>query len=158
MIKRTLKLFALFLILTYSLNSCQADNECETSAISHAKLDFYIIEDDKEKAVGVEGISIYGLGREDSLIYEIDTISYALLQLSPAADTVGFVFDYGSFSDTISFLYKTNKHFESIECGFIANFDIDTVKYSENAIDSVALIDNTITSEDEQEHVKIFFK
>ena len=121
------------------------------------KINFYIMDGEEEQAVFVDPISVYGLGREDSLLYENDSISSVFLPLSPASETSEFVFAIAAYKDTISFTYETKTYLESIECGFISNFSINSLKYSQNIIDTIVLIKNEVTIEDE-DHVKIFFK
>lgn len=155
--KNILKLLKLFLFLIILLSSCQTNKECDTSTESLVKINFYIMNDGNEQAVIVQNISVYGLGREDSLLYDHVDTSYVLLPLSSVSDTSGFVLAIDAYKDTISFTYETKTYLESIECGFISNFDIDTVKYTPNIIDTLVLIENKVTIENEN-HVKIYFK
>ena len=146
-----------FLFLLIILSSCQTNQECDISTESLVKTNFYIMDADGEQAVMVQNISIYGIGREDSLFYEHDTTSYVLLPLSPVSERLEFVFAIDTYKDTILFEYETKTYLESIACGFISNFSIDSIKYTQNVIDTIVLIKKEVTIEDE-DHVKIFFK
>jgi len=151
------KLLIFFLFLPIILSSCQTNKECDISTESLLKANFYIMDGEEEQAVFVDPISVYGLGREDSLLYENDSISSVFLPLSPVSETLGFVFAIATYKDTISFTYETKTYLESIECGFISNYSIDSIKYTQNVIDTIILIKKGVTIEDE-DHVKIFFK
>jgi len=150
-----LSIFYLFLIAF--LSSCQKDEECNKSTESLMKIDFFIIDEGTEQGVNVNDISVYGIGHEDSLLYEHDTISSVLLPLSPASETLGYVLTIGTFKDTVSFAYSINTYLESIECGFISNYEISSIQNSQNTIDTIKIINNIVTTKDE-DHIKIFFK
>jgi len=156
MIKLFLNPLIVFLLIMVMVSSCQTNSQCENSTESLVKINFYVMEDDLESAVFVEPISVYGLGHKDSLLYENDSISYVLLPLMPNGETSEFVFEIGSYTENILFTYKTSTYFESKDCGFIANYEIESVSYSSNIIDTVIIINNEITVEDE-DHVKLFF-
>ncbi len=144
------EIIAIFIVVL--VYACQTNRNCDTKE-SFVKIGFY---NGDEKAVSVEDVSLYGLGREDSLLYENQTISSVLMPLSSAVDSASFIFIFGSFTDTITVSYQTNMRFESNQCGFMADYSIDTVYHTKNAIDSMAQVNRIITNENE-EHYKIFF-
>jgi len=150
--KAILYISAIFTIVF--THACQVSRGCDATE-SLVKMGFYT--DEPETAVSVENVSVYGVGREDSLLYELQTIGTVLLPLSPAEESSAFVFEYGNLKDTITFFYQTNTRFESQDCGFMADYRIDNFDYTKNAIDSIAQVTNEITNENE-EHYKIFFK
>ncbi len=156
MTKNILKFVGIILFATAMVSSCQTNNQCDTATESLVKINFYTI-DSIEQAVFVSPISVYGVGRSDSLLYENDSISSVSIPLSPNAETIGFVFDIGTYSDEILFEYKTSTYLESMDCGFIANYEINSVTYSTNIIDTIIILNNMVTI-DNEEHIKLYFK
>ena len=43
-----------------------------------------------------------------------------------------------------------------MDCGFIANYEIESVGYSKNIIDTIIIINSSVTV-DNEEHIKLFF-
>ncbi|MEN8120998.1 MAG: DUF6452 family protein [Bacteroidota bacterium] len=154
--KNIFKLLKFFLFFVVFLSSCKTEKECDTSTESLVKINFYVMTESLDSAVIVKPISAYGVGHKDSLLYENDSISFVLLPLSPNGETTEFAFEIGPYTENILFTYKTTTYFESKECGFIANYEIESVSYSTNIIDTLIIINNEVTVENE-DHVKLFF-
>ena len=157
MIKIISKLILLSLFLTIYLSSCETKQECEIKPESFVNVNFYIDNNGTEKAVKLNLKKVYGLGRQDSLLYENDTISSVLLPLSPQVKFLTYIFEIDDLTEEISFNYKSSTYLESIECGFIANYELDSINYNNTVIDTIIIINNSVTIEKE-ENVKIIFK
>lgn len=154
--KKIVSEFFLIIIIAFTLfSSCQIKNDCDSTE-SLVKIGFYVKEDESETSVTKDSVSVFGVGREDSLLYELESLNVVLIPLSPMSESSAFVFEIGSFIDTITFFYQTKTRFESVECGFIVDFSIDNVYYTENAIDTVMRINKEIKNEND-ENYRIFF-
>ena len=156
MFKKIVKQAAVFLFPIVLIISCQTNNQCDTATESLVKVNFYVV-DSVELAVTVSNISVYGLGNSDSLLYENDTTrSSVLLPLSPNSETTEFVFEFENITENIKFTYTTSTYLESMDCGFITNYEIESVGYSKNIIDTIIIINGSVTT-DNEEHIKLFF-
>ena len=108
--------------------SCESEESCEQSTVSALNAGFYSIQDSLPEAASVDGFTVYGIGRADSLIYDqANSISSFDLPLSSSCDTTGFVFTLGADTDTIRFLYSRELHLLSIECGFTTYYYIERI-------------------------------
>ena len=156
MLKNKVKQVTVFLFLIVLINSCQTNNQCDTTTESLVKLNFYIKTESLDSAVIVKPVSVYGLGISDSLLYTNDSLSSVLLPLSPNIESLVYVFEFGTNTENIEFTYKTSTYFESMDCGFIANYEIESLSYNKNIIDTIIIANGNVTV-DNEEHIKLFF-
>jgi hypothetical protein len=59
-------------------------------------------------------------------------------------------------NDTVTYKYSSSLHLISKECGYSFFFNVDTVFYTRNIIDSVSLTKKSITTFNE-ENMRIFY-
>lgn len=86
---------------------------------------------------------LYGMGREDSLLYQGVSAQQVSLPLNPYMDSTRFVIQPDSsvaVQDTLTVIYQPNRHFVSAGCGFTYFFALDSIRYTRHLIDSVALL------------------
>ncbi|MFO7830294.1 MAG: DUF6452 family protein [Bacteroidales bacterium] len=149
------------IILTFSLalviSSC-SDDRChlDTETLLNAKMS---IEDPDTPKNFVDSLSVYSPEWTDSIHYKTDgTGKSLLLMLSPNTDTTAFIFTSNLVdnSDTITFFYQRDFVLLSAECGFVVHFEIDSIANTWNYIDSLKLVKNQITT-NEQGHIQIYF-
>ena len=136
--------------------SCESDESCEQSTASVLNAGFYTIVDSIPKLKKINDFTVYGISREDSLIYDqASSVGSFDLPLSPNCDTTGFVFTMGTETDTIIFLYSRELHLLSMECGFTTFYYIEKINNTTNTIDSVSVINKKVTTGDD-ENIQIF--
>lgn len=117
------------------------------------------------KAASVTGVQVYGLGApNDSLLYRGASTSQIYLPMRSSADNVSWCFHYTQegldsviYNDTITFGYGSRPWFASEECGAMYVYDIKSLAYTRNVIDSVAILDSLVTNIDEP-RIAIFFR
>ena len=81
-------------------------------------------------------------------------------QLSDVSDTCRWILRPDSASalqDTLTFLYSRQLHFISNACGYNYYFYLRQVTATHNAIDSVSISNNDITSNASVENIRIYF-
>ena len=100
-------------------------------------------------------LTIYGMGMEDSLLYDRDTLQSVSLPLNPFTDTTRFIMIFGPYTDTLNFFYQRNLRMISPECGFAIFFEIKSFSHTYHAIDSLSLLDQNLDAQT-QEHLQIF--
>lgn len=148
--------FAGFILLLY-ISSCNINRPCDEPTKFPVQSGFY-----NSNSVGLsdtimENLSLYGIGQEDSLLYQgIDTnkVNYSL---SPFTDSTKIVILAFSKSDTLTFIYRRHLELVSPECSFAMFFEIQKIHTTTNFIDSLSLLDNTLDA-DTKEHLRIFVR
>jgi hypothetical protein len=136
-----------FLAITFSgiLQSCEG--ECGQLPESLSRINFHSIIDSVDRPAPVDNLSVYGLGREDSLLYSLrNNIGFINLPLNGNAGESAFVLLFDNIADTLWIEYDVIPVFESPECGFMLNFEISDARHTFNMIDSVVILINQVTS------------
>lgn len=153
---RILLTSAILLLLLGTVTSCEEGPGCQLSTEAPLRAGFYGIIDDTLEIDTVTGsFSVTGIGTTDTLISSRNENSI-LLTLNPFTDSSAFIFEWELAVDTLIFRYERSMQLLSEECGFITKFEVNDVKSTYNLIDSVALIENTVNTENER-HLKIYF-
>lgn len=153
--RRTVSKIFAFLVLVSVCLSCNINRPCDEQIRFPVNTGFYYITDEVLKDTILEDITVFGIGREDSLLYDQDTTNAISFRLSPYVDTTEIVIVFGPLYDTLTFNYSRELRMVSPECGFAFLFDIKELSNTSNFIDSVSLIDPKL-EEIETEHLQIF--
>jgi hypothetical protein len=161
----TIYIFIAFALLAYA---CNTDKICNENRSTYLKIGIYGIQKvDNKVNVGLLDsikVTIFGIGRPDSLIYNEATTSEIILPLSQLKDTS--VFDIKIIHertkedyklDNYTLIYKRSKVFINYDCGFRTDFVIDTIIPALNAFDSLYFNTRVVTDANE-EHIKIFYR
>ncbi len=137
------------------LTSCNIKRPCEEPTEFPVKTGFYFRPDSQIIDTTLTGLSVYAIGREDSLLYDRDSTNAILLPLNPFADTTHFILWFGAKSDTISFAYSRSLKMASPECGFAMYFYVEDSYHTHTFIDSISLTDPDLDAT-KKEHLQIF--
>jgi hypothetical protein len=84
------------------------------------------------------------------------SIKQALLPLDASAAECSFVIKINGIRDTIRFTYSTYPHMISKECGYTFYHEIEPPLFTNNIIDTITVIKNTITTVSE-ENIRIYY-
>lgn len=145
------------------LGSCGSDG-CVENRNSIPRAQFYSY-GGQELALVVDSISIYGIGQpNDSMLLDSAVaVTQVYLPLRFTQDSTQYVIQYlqhslssPRYNDTLTFVYQAYPYFESIDCGAMYNFNIETCRYTRNVLDSVAVTVPEITNKD-VESVRLFY-
>ncbi len=121
--------------------------------------------DEQHTSLSIDSISIYGIGQPtDSLLLDSAVgVTQLYLPLRFTQNTTQYVIRYEQevlahprYNDTLTFVYQSYPYFESIDCGAMYNFTIESCQYTRNVLDSVAVVKSEITN-DNSENVRIFY-
>lgn len=147
---------AVLLCLTLLLSQgCEESLGCQVSTTIPARAGFYTFNtDSSETATLANEVSLKGIGA-DSLIIANQEVGLFNFYLDPYQDSCAFLLTIAAQSDTLSFTYSRSLELLSEECGFITTFEVNAFKSTYNGIDSVALIENSVNTENDQ-HIKIY--
>jgi len=153
--KRLAPLFSLFII---SLLSCNNEEICLSNQDA-VQVSFYNYYSTTDNDTSLEHVSIYGLGRTDSL-YADTTISKAFLPLSFEGDpgTTTYVIQIDQVKDTITFAHSKELDFVSGDCGYVFKFtlDVKNCQATPNNIDTAIVVNPSIKYSEDAENVKIY--
>jgi hypothetical protein len=136
-----------FLAIVFSgiLQSCEG--ECGQLPESLSRINFHSIIEAVDRPAPVSNLSVYGLGREDSLLYSSrNNIGSIDLPLNGNAGESAFVLLFDNIADTLWMEYDVIPVFDSPECGFMLNFELKDARHTSNMIDSVVILINQVTS------------
>ena len=136
------------------LNSCTPES-CIEETNAYLKATFYSF--DTRKIVPPDKLTIYGIGRDTSKIYDNDAkVQPAMIPLNPSSDTSTFIIEINSVSDTLKLIYTSFPHLISKECGYTFYHKLDTLFTTNNAIDSIYTGKKDITTINE-ENIRIYY-
>lgn len=144
------RIIIFFLALLYGgfLHSCR--EECTHKPRSLAGISFHSVVEGTEQQLPVDSLSVMGLGKEDSLLYDqVNNAGSVVLPMNGSDIETAFIFKFDRGTDTLWLDYEVIPVFLSPECGFILNFELLETNHTENVIDSVVIVTSEITSFDD---------
>ena len=150
-------LITLLLLIT-SIWSC-TDDHCNADTESLLNATLTVTDETLNDISFVENLSIYSPEWTDSIHYAVSGDDNVLgFVLSPFSDTTKIVFTSTNapLNDTLYIYYQRTYTFLSQECGFVPNFEIDTILHSYNYIDSVEITNKEISVE-KNGKIQIYF-
>lgn len=144
--------YTIFLI-TFFLSCTQP--ECEVQNESLVNISFVKANNltNTDVSYALSDFKVYGVNREDSLLYDVDTSSKRTtisIPLSLAADSCKYVFLNGGIYDTLSFFYERQTQLISVECGFHSEFIIINALGTEHSFSKFELKDGKISANNEE--------
>ena len=138
------------------LLSCTPES-CFEETESFLKATLYLNETGNLRAP--DSLTVYGLNMETNKLYnKTKNVQIALLPLNASTANCVYIIRINGITDTLEFRYSSYPHLVSKECGytFYHNLISDSLTYTTNAIDSIYIRKNTITTFNE-ENIRIFY-
>jgi hypothetical protein len=154
----------LLLLCMAALPSCN-NLGCLDNRSSIPLAGFYASNTDPVSSIAIDSISVYGLHQPaDSMLLDSATaVSRLYLPLRSTDNSTQYVIRYlqhdlssARYNDTITFVYQSYPYFESIDCGAMYRYRIDTCMYTRNILDSVGMVRTEIDNK-EFESIRIFY-
>ncbi len=146
-------------ILLIMLTSCQNDDVCEQASAYPLRIGFYTQDQPgvSARAFTVDSITVYGVGRPDSLIYNnTKSIRSIEVPVNPASVRTGFVLIFpGNIADTIWVDSQYQLKFISAHCGFAVQPTIEQATHTNRKI-STLQINQKLVTQSFEEHIKIY--
>jgi len=140
-----LKIFFFILSGLSILSGCDETYDLPPSVYSGIDLSYSNSLKTTSPVISVYGIGVTGADGKDSLLY--DSISTKEISLPFSInDNSAFVLTIDSITDTLTIYHTNTLTEESIESGFYYKYEITSVNFTTNRIDSVAIQDSTVTS------------
>ena len=132
------------------------------SSIPTARLYAY---NNPTQTITADSLSLYGIGQPSGelLLDCARRVSAMTMPLRNDADTTQFVIRYDAkafslsrYNDTLTWIYRRYPYFISGDCGVVFNYAIDTLYYTRNMLDSVAVMVDEVTNQD-QETIRLYY-
>ncbi|QEC52627.1 hypothetical protein EDD80_10783 [Anseongella ginsenosidimutans] len=140
------------------LSACE-ESACDTSTRTAIQLKFYSRTTDsipKDTVITLDLEGIYGIGREDSILFEGASVSLVTLPLPLEGDSCQFVMEFPTQSDTLTLTFDRQLRYISKGCGFVTWFTIRDATITENAVRNISIVEPSVTTSNE-ENIKLYF-
>jgi hypothetical protein len=121
--------------------SCENYKDCNSPVQTSLGIHFYRMLRGREADTTLPALTMYGIGRKDSLLADSTASGSIFVPLDASRDTTAFFLapDSTGAGDTLTVSYTRDLQFISSGCGFTTLYHIDTVYYTIHRIDSVAV-------------------
>ncbi len=149
-------LYSFFIISVFlAFVACESSDICRESTDTPLRIGFYSSDDGAEMVI-IDSITVFGIGREDTLIYNnARNVSRVEVPLNVSKDTTSIGFLLRETIDTLTVIYNREINLISIGCGFVSFFDIEDISYTTNEFNSIYIENNSVRN-DINEHFKIY--
>lgn len=140
------------------LISCEVSDECNSSTV--AGVNFTL---QKKANSIVTGFVITSMDLPNDTVYNSASSSSYIktLPLSVSNDTTAFVFTATDTIDTsndfIVFYHTMNLTFLDEPCGFVPDFKLDSIKYTDSKLDSIVWVFKDVTTDIESENITVIY-
>ena len=121
-----------------------------------ADLNISVRETDNEEANMIDSLTVYGVGLEDAKLYNLANTGSLKIPLFGGSSSVSYVVINGTVYDTVNILYSSKYNFVSQGCGYNYLHTINSVSFTKNRIDTILIINDQVTTSDE-ENLRTFF-
>lgn len=108
------------------------------------------------KDTSLTNVQIYGIGREDSLLYDEPAVSALFLNLNMNTDSTKYVFKTQTLQDELTITYDKHLTPVSGSGGITMELHVNSIAHTQVFIDSVAIVNRNIKYNESLENVKIF--
>jgi hypothetical protein len=156
---RRIFLYSLLVSLVVAAASCEDYKDCNSPVDTPMGIGFYQLTDGEEADTTLPALTLFGIGREDSLLADDLASSRIYVPLNENLDSTRFFLQPDSTSvggDTLTVLYKRSLDFVSSGCGFTTLYQIDTVTCTAHYVDSVVLASKKIVTTNAT-NVKLYY-
>jgi hypothetical protein len=136
------------------------ESECPLTTVSYARFDF--LDSKTHAAVGfTQGVTITGISQVEGELLEDTLFNLAQSSMSlplSYTDKTSYVIHYSeTLRDTIEVMHKNIPFVSDIECGTLMHYQVERLRYTTNALDSVVLINPEITHE-EKKNFNVYYR
>lgn len=146
-------IYALIVTMLFLL-ACEKDNKCSQSTIAGVNFTLTKVNGSKVTSFYITPFN----NINDTLYSSASNIYIRTLPLSVSEDSTSFKFIINDSTQDIINVYHTLKlTFTDEACGFVPEFKIDSLKYSNMGLDSIAWVFDEVTTDIENENIKLFY-
>ena len=142
------------LAAAFALAACNAEDDMQLSYQHTVQAGLYSMHTHNDTTL--TQVQIFGIGREDSLLYDVETIGKLFLNLNLSRCTTEFVFCTQTLQDDLFFTYRKQKEPVSGSSGIAMELTLDSVGHTTTFIDSIAIVESKIRYNESLENIQIF--
>ena len=135
-------------------HGCNADDDMQLSYQHTVQVGLYSMHTHNDTTL--TEVSVYGIGREDSLLYDMVTTGSLYLNLDMSRCTTEFVIKTQTLEDDIFFTYSKQMEAVSGSAGIAMEITLDSMGYTNTFIDSAAISYSKVKYNESLENVKVF--
>ncbi|MBN1599864.1 MAG: hypothetical protein JW894_16330 [Bacteroidales bacterium] len=148
--------------------ACNTDEVCDENTITNVVASFYTTVDNRVVDTTAMVTSIIAVNDSMSILYESeDAVQSVSFPLNNSLDSCAVIMDFTLydtipkpdtlyFTDTLTFFYNIELIMESIECGFVHYFHLQSINWTDNFIEDVEIVNPAVTTR-EYENIKILY-
>lgn len=142
------------LTASVALVSCNNEDDVQLSYQHTVQVGLYSMHTHNDTTL--TDVQIYGVGRSDSMLYDVASVGSLFLNMRMAHDTTEFVFRTQTLEDDLFFTYTKRLVPVSGTAGIAMEITLDSVGFTNTFIDSVAIVYNKVKYNESRENVQIF--
>ena len=124
-----------------------SDDPCRVDTESLLTLEITVEDASLTSSNFAEGLSVYAPEWTDSIAYADAIIDSIMLSPNDTLTTLILTSTNETLKDTLFVYHKNQVRLLSMECGFVLDYEIDTVINTWNLIDSISVVEDDITNE-----------
>lgn len=156
---RKILLYSVVVLLIAIMVSCENYKDCNSPVETSLGISFNQIVNYEDADSTLPALTMFGIGREDTLLADDAATSNIYVPLNQNVDISMFYIQPDSTmntGDTLTLKYKRTLSFVSSGCGFATLFNLDTAYATHHLIDSIALVNSKIVTSNAI-NVKIYY-
>lgn len=142
------------IVTMFLLSSCNNEDDVQLSYQHTVQVGLYSMHTHNDTTL--TEIQVYGIGREDSLLYDVEHTGSLYLNMNMGRDTTEFVMKTQTLEDDLFFTYHKELVPVSGSAGIAMEITIDSVAHTSTFIDSVAVVYNKVKYNESRENVQLF--
>lgn len=135
-----------FLFIIGIISSC-SDDPCRLDTEPLLTLSISVEDNSLISANYTEGLYAYAPEWDDSIQYASENIDSIMLSPNHTLTTLILESTNEILKDTLYVYHQNNVRLLSMECGFVIDYEIDTIINTWNLIDSISVVKDKITNE-----------
>ncbi len=147
------KHIALFIPLAL-FSACNADDSALLSYQHTLQVGLYSVHTQNDTVL--TDVKVYGIGREDSMLYDVESASSFYLNLNLSRCTTEFVIQTQTLQDNIFIRYDKELEPVSGSSGIAMEISVDSIGHTKTFIDSVSIVHKTIKYNESLENARFF--
>lgn len=140
------KAVILFLFIIGVISSC-SDDPCRLDTESLLTLSISVEDNSLISANYTQGLYAYAPEWDDSIHYASEKIDSIMLSPNHTMTTLILESTNEVLKDTLYVYHQNNVRLLSMECGFVIDYEIDSIINTWNLIDSISVVKDKITNE-----------
>lgn len=134
--------------------ACNAEDDMQLSYQHTAQVGLYSTKTHNDTAL--TNVQVYGIGREDSLLYDVASTGSLFLNMNMNEDVTEYVIRTQTLEDRLTFHYRKRLSPVSGSAGIAMEISIDSIGHTRTFIDSLSIVKRDINYNESLENVRLY--